>query len=44
MNLRSTIKLSLLFIPSVIIFFYFLIYPLSPEEHKIMENSLMKIW
>ena len=40
-NLRSTIKLSLLFIPSVIIFFYFLIYPLSPEEHKIMENSLM---
>ena len=40
-NFKSTIKLSLLFIPSIIIFFYFFIYPLSADEHKIMENSLM---
>ena len=40
-NFKSSIKLSLLFIPTIIIIFYFFIYPLSVEDHKVMENSLM---
>jgi len=40
-NLMSGIKLSLLFLPSLIIVTFFLIYPITTENHSIMANSLL---
>lgn len=40
-NFKTAFKLSFLFIPSILIFFYFFLFPLSIEEHKIMSLSLM---
>ena len=40
-NFKSAFKLSLLFIPSLIIITLFFIYPITPEKHYFME-SIMK--
>jgi len=40
-NFKSTIKLSLLFLPSLIIVALFFIYPMSSDHHVIMANSLL---
>ena len=40
-NFRSAIKLSLLFLPSLIIVALFFIYPMSSEHHVILANSLL---
>jgi len=39
-NFKSAIKLSLLFLPSLIIVTLFFIYPITVENHSIMANSL----
>ena len=40
-NFKSSIKLSLLFLPSLIIVLLFFIYPMSSDNHAIMANSLL---
>ena len=40
-NLKSFFKICLLFVPSILIITYFFIFPLSNENHLIMEKSLL---
>jgi len=40
-NLISAIKLSLLFLPSIVIITLFFIYPITAESHSVMERSLL---
>ncbi|MDB4845931.1 hypothetical protein OAH88_02025 [Candidatus Pelagibacter sp.] len=40
-DIKSAIKLSLLFIPSIIIVALFFIFPMTSENHMIMANGLM---
>ena len=43
-NFKSAIKLSLLFLPSIFIILYFMYYPISVENHKIMADSLLTVF
>ena len=40
-NLVSVLKICLLFFPSLLIFIYFFAYPLTIENHEIMQQSLL---
>tara|TARA_Y100000389_G_scaffold203447_1_gene251883 strand:+ start:1495 stop:2799 length:1305 start_codon:yes stop_codon:yes gene_type:complete len=40
-NLKSFFKICLLFVPSILVITYFFIFPLSNENHLIMEKSLL---
>ena len=43
-DFKSAIKLSLLFLPSIIIVLYFFTNPLSMENHKVMADSLINVF
>jgi len=41
-NINHLFKLVLLFVPAIILNFVFIFYPLTPENHKLLEEILMK--
>ena len=43
-DFKSAAKLSLLFLPSILVIFYFMAFPISAENHKIMADSLMNVF
>ncbi len=43
-DFKSLFKLALLFIPSICIILYFLIFPISVDQHNIMAQSLMNVF